>query len=87
MLLNEDGITTPGFPMCLLCARERMEEVVRRPFAGGDTLPSEEGNACRSQGPRNPTFNQYVAWDWVQGDPGLFQGNTYLSSCSFHQVF
>ena len=35
MLLNEDGITAPGFPMCLLCARERTEEVVRRPFGGG----------------------------------------------------
>lgn len=35
MLLNEDGITAPGLLLCLLCARERTEEVVRRPFREG----------------------------------------------------
>lgn len=35
MLLSEDGITAPGLLLCLLCARERTEEVVRRPFREG----------------------------------------------------
>ena len=28
-------MTAPGLPLCLLCARERTEEVVRRPFREG----------------------------------------------------
>lgn len=35
MLLNEDGITAAGLPLCLLCAREKTKEVVRRPFREG----------------------------------------------------
>lgn len=63
MLLNEGGITAPGLLLCLLCARERTEEVVRRPFREG-TLRLQRREMLGA--PRSlETQHSTSVWHWT----------------------